>query len=163
VWFTEWETNKIGVVHADLQVPIALRTSERSLKLEAGGQTPLSLLTKVSQDEGGNGTFQYSWSSYNSKQIEVTFSPQYPSLAGLADTPAQAQLKLSPKTPAGNYTLSLGIDVGNIRVWTMLQTEVTPATSTGMTPIINQSLLIIGLVLVLAVAGGTVLRFRRHN
>ena len=163
VWFTEWETNKIGVVHANLQIPIVLRTSEHSLKLEAGGQTTLSLLTKVSQNVEGNGTFRYSWSSYTPNQVEVAFSPQYPSLAGLADTPAQTQLRLSPKTPAGNYTLSLGVDAGNIRVWTMLPTEVTPATSTGMTPVINQSLLIIGVVLVFAVVCGAVFRFRRRH
>jgi hypothetical protein len=163
VWFTEWETNKIGVVRAGFQVPVALRASLRSLKLEAGGQTSLSLLTKVSQDVGGNGTFRYSWSSYNSRQVEVTFSPLYPPLAGLADTPAQVQLKLSPTISAGNYTLSLGVDAGNIRVWTMVQMEVTPATSTGMTSIINQSLLIIGLVLIFAVACGMVFRFRRRH
>lgn len=32
IWFTEWSGNKIGVVHADLSVPISIRTSVASLR-----------------------------------------------------------------------------------------------------------------------------------
>ena len=163
VWFTEWETNKIGVVHSDLQVPLALRLSQHTLTLKAGEQSSVSILSKISEDIGGNGTFQYSWSSYKLADIVVTFSPPYPSLAGLADTTAQAQVRLSSNTDTGNYTLALGIDTGSVRVWTMLQTQVIAASTAGMTSIINQTLLIIGSVVVFAVLVTVLLRIRRRQ
>lgn len=126
IWFTEWSYNKIGVVHANLPVPLSLRASERFLILGQGQDAVLSLLVKVSEQIPGNGTFRYSWSSYNSGQIKVKFSPPYPSLEGLPDTPGRAELEISGGVTPGNYTLGLGIDTGPVLVSTIILTEVVP-------------------------------------
>jgi len=71
----------------------------------------LRLLTKTSENTVGNGTMRYSWSSYNPSDVSVSFLSQYPSLAGPADTSAQAELFISTTIQPGNYTLGLGIDI----------------------------------------------------
>ncbi len=158
VWFTEWSANKIGVVHASLPVPLSLRVSESQLQLGAGGETSLSLLTKATQEIGGNGTFRYSWSSYVPGDVEVAFSTQFPSLAGLADSPSQAELRISGKVRPGNYTLGLGIDAGSVIVWRMLQTRVTQAKPTNAPPIGVQAMLLLLVVLVGFAVGAFLLR-----
>lgn len=139
VWFTEWSTNKIGVLHSNLPVPVSIGVSDDYLSLTPGDETTISLLTKTSQILIGNGTLRYSWSSYNPKDVSVTFSPQYPSLSSLADIPAQAELILSTNTKPGNYALGLGIDAGGVTVWSMVQVEVAPQGST--TPVATSTIL----------------------
>jgi len=156
----EWSANKIGVVHAGLPVPLSIRVSESHLRLEAGRETTMSLLTKTGQEIGGNGTFRYSWSSYIPEQVEVTFSPEYPPLAGLADAPGQAELKVSGKVRPGNYTLGLGIDAGAVLVWSMVQTEVTQAKPANV-PLIGNPTVLLLLVLLVALAVGAFLLRRR--
>ena len=131
------------MVHTNLPVPLSLRVSERSLSVGAGEQTSLSLLTKVSKEIGGNGTFRYSWASYNPRQIEVAFSPQYPTLAGLADTPAQVKLQVSATATPGNYSLGLGIDVGSVLVWTIIQTQVIRPEPTAPSLSLSPTLIVI--------------------
>jgi len=125
VWFTEWSTNRIGVVHASLP-PASLRVSEPSISLRAGQSTSLSLLTKSREDIQGNVTLRYTWSSYNPKDAAVTFSPPYPDLSGMADKPISAGVSVASTVRPGNYTLGVGIDAGVVRVWTYVQTSVTP-------------------------------------
>jgi virginiamycin B lyase len=160
VWFTEWSANKIGVVHANSAVPFSLRVSEGQLRLEAGGETSLSLLANATQGIGGNGTFRYSWSSYVPEEVQVTFSTQYPPLAGLANGPGQANLRVSGNVRPGNYTLGLGIDAGSVLIWSMVQTEVTQA-KPAIVPLIGNPTLLLVLVFVVALATGAFLWRRR--
>lgn len=124
VWFTEWSANKIGVVHASLQIPVSLQPSQSNLLAEVGGGASIFLTTKSSQDLGLNGTFRYTWGSYNPREISVTFSPHYLSIAGVRDTTTRADLEMSSTAKTGNFTLGLGIDAGNVRVWSMIQVQV---------------------------------------
>jgi streptogramin lyase len=129
IWFTEWNANKIGVLHADPIVPFALALSEVNLSLAAGEETTLTISTKVTSGIVGNGTFTYSWSSYMPSEVGVTFSPNpYPSLEGQSNL-GQAEVKASNKVIPGNYTLAIGIDAGEVRVSSMIHVEVTPANS----------------------------------
>jgi virginiamycin B lyase len=161
VWFTEWSANKIGVVHANLPVPLSIRVSQTKLRLQVGDQTSISLLTKISQDISGNGTFSYSWASYDpDKEISVTFSPEHPSLSGLADTPAQAQLKLSDTVRPSNYSLGLGIDAGTVLVWSLVQIEVSSPSHPAPQFIESPVIVLLGLVLGTVVVSVLILRKR---
>lgn len=148
VWFTEWSTNKIAVVHGDLPVPPPVDVSEISLRLPAGGDTSLSLATKTFRDVAGNGTFRYSWSSYDPSDAQVSFSQKYPSFAASQNQAGQAQLKVSSKTSPGNYTLGIGIDVGTVLVWRMLQVEVTQGAPASVP--------VLGNVFILALLAGSI-------
>ena len=118
----------------------------------------LRLVYAVLGDIGGNGVLEYSWGTYNPREVSVSFSPHNPSLAGLADVAVQAELKVSESTKSGNYTLGLGIEVGAVRVWTMVQAQVVPATSTPS----SQPLLAFVAIPILALAGlGGLLFVRR--
>ncbi len=149
VWFAEWSANKIGVVHASQHVPIFVQSPERQLGVAAGGGTTLSIITNTYQDISGNGTLRYSFTSYNPNDLTVTFSPAYMSLAGLAKVPASAQVEISPNTSPGNYTLSLGLDAGEVAVWTMVDVQITPQPAATQIPF-NQILLA---MLVIALVG----------
>jgi virginiamycin B lyase len=160
VWFTEWSSNKIGVVHSNASIPVAVLVSDDYLRLSPGDETTLSMLTRTSQNTVGNGTLNYSWSSYNPNDVSVQFSPQYPSLAGPADTNAQAELFISTTAKPGNYTLALGIETARVSVWRMIQVQVTaqtPTTAIGTTFILFSMaaviLAVIVIVLVLVLRG----------
>ena len=160
VWFTEWSSNKIGVVHADRSVPISLQSSQKQLQLEPGKEASVSIDVKTARDIGGNGVLEYSWGTYNPREVSVSFSPQNPSLVGLADVAVQAKLKISESTKSGNYTLGLGIEVGAVRVWTMVQAQVVPPTSTSS----SQPLLAFVAIPILALVGlGGLLFVRRAH
>jgi virginiamycin B lyase len=123
VWFTEWSTNKIGVVHANLPVPLSIQPSHSQLQLQVGQETSVNLRIRSSQGIGGNGTLQYSLGSYNPADVSATFSPQILSLSELVDFTALAEVKMSATAKLGNYTLGLGIDAGAIKVWSMLKVQ----------------------------------------
>ncbi len=131
IWFTEWSRDKIGVVHSNLPVPVSISASSQYLRMAPDDETTISILTKSSQDIGGNGTLRYSWSSYNTQDISVSFSSPYPSLADLIGNSAQAELFLSSRIKPGNYTLGLGIDTGKVAVWTMIQVQISLETPTA--------------------------------
>jgi virginiamycin B lyase len=155
VWFTEWSSNKIGVVHSNITVPVSVLVSDTYLRLSPGDETTLSFATRTSENTIGNGTLRYSWSSYNPMDISVQFSPQYPSLAGPADTNAQAELFVSTTTKPGNYTLALGIETARAAVWRMVQVQVTaqaPSTSLGTTFTLFSmaAVILVAIVIVLA-------------
>lgn len=150
IWFTEWSSNKIGVVHAAVSVPILLQPSLRQIQLQPGEESSLSFVVKTSQDFGGNGTLHYSWGTYNPREISVRFSPQNPPLTGSAETTIQANLMMSSNVNLGNYTLGLGIDLGAVMIWTMIQTQV--VSSTGEPPLHLPSVQLVLSVMVLVVA-----------
>jgi len=164
IWFTEWSTNKIGVVQSSLSIPVSILVSEKYLTLSPGDETTISLLTKTSQDIVGNGTLRSSWSSYTPLDASVSFSSQYPSLAGPTSTSAQAELFISTTTKPGNYTLGLGIDTGRVAVWSMVQVQITaqPSTTpigTSLTLVSAAIVIFVFVVLVL----GIVLRSTRRQ
>ncbi len=159
LWFTEWSANKIGVLHAELPVPFSLSVSQYQSQLAAGQETSLSISAKTSQEIVGNGTFRASWSTYEPSEFQVAFTPQpYPSFTSLAETPSEAQIKVSSRVSPGNYTLSIGIDAGLVLVSRMVQVEVIQAETASILPVADIALLLAG---VLAVAvGGLLLRKR---
>jgi virginiamycin B lyase len=124
VWFTEWGTDKIGVVHTNTPIPLSLQSSQKYLNLHPGEETSITLTIGASQDIRENVTLQYSWGTYNPNQVTVQFSPQLASLIGSTTVPVQVNLKMSTDSKLGNYTLSLGVDAGNVMVWTMVQLQV---------------------------------------
>ena len=165
IWFTEWSTNKIGAVQSNLPIPVSILVSEKYLRLSPGDETTISLLTKTSQDIVGNGTLRSSWSSYTPQDASVSFSSQYPSLAGPADTSAQAELFISTTTKPGNYTLGLGIDTGRVTVWSMVQVQITaqpPTTPIGTSLTLVSAAGVI-LVVVVLVLGLVLHRARRQR
>ncbi len=158
IWFTEWDTNRIGVLHTALPVPFSLTPSNNHIRIEAGGGTSVSLLAKTTQEIDGNGTLRYSWSSYNPDEVQVLFSPQlYPSFAMNA-TRSEAQVKISTKVSPGNYTLSIGLDAGVVLISRMVRVEVTVA---APAPILSTGASVFLLVGILAVALGLIL-FRKR-
>jgi virginiamycin B lyase len=124
LWFTEWSSNKIGVVNANLPIPLALSVSENHLSLPTDGQATL-FLELSSQGFVGAGTYDYAWPSYNPGDVNVTFSPQGASVSGETNVQSQARITVSSRTLPGEYVLGLGFDAGVVRVWSMVQTEVT--------------------------------------
>jgi virginiamycin B lyase len=155
IWFTEWSANKIGAVQSNLSIPVSILVSEKYLRLSPGDETTIYLLTKTSQDIVGNGTLRSSWSSYTPQDASVSFSSQYPSLAGPSSSSSQAELFISTTTNPGNYTLGLGIDTGRIAVWSIVQVQITaqpPTTPTGTSVTLVSSAIAI-LVLVILMLG----------
>jgi streptogramin lyase len=166
VWFTEWETNKIGVVHSQLRVPASVHLSESQVSLAAGAEITIPYLVESSQLRQGYGNLTYSWSSYEPTDVQVSFQENR-SVTGYADTPGQAQVKISDKVSPGNYTLSIGADIGFVRVWSMVQTQVTltnPNQQGTSTSFAISQVLIPGIaVLIVAVALLFFRRLRRKN
>jgi hypothetical protein len=151
IWFTEWSANNIGVLHVGPIVPFSLAVSEVSLSLAAGEETTLTI-SKATSGVAGNGTFTYSWSSYLPSEVGVTFSPNpYPSLEGQSKL-WQAEVKVSNKVNPGNYTLAIGVDVGAVRVSSMVQVDVTPANSVPGPVFGYPTLLVLAPLLVVAIA-----------
>jgi hypothetical protein len=129
VWFTEWSANKIGVVHTNLAVPFTIAASENHVGLPIGGQASLSLVLNNSQGIAGYGAYVYSWPSYNPTDVNVTFSSSNESLTNHVTVSSQATIKVSTNTLPGHYLLGLGFDAGSVRVWTMVQTDVSAQTT----------------------------------
>jgi hypothetical protein len=148
VWFTEWSTNKIGVVHASLPIPLAVSASEDHIRVPAGGQTSLTLELKPQAGYPGGGTFVSSWPSYNPGDMKVTFLDQNVSVSGTTGVQTQIEINASPHISAGSYVLGLGFDAGTVRVWTMVRTEVGPQPTTPTFNIANIAWLAVGLVIV---------------
>jgi len=155
IWFTEWSTNKIGAVQSNLPIPVSILVSEKYLRLSPGDETTIFLQTQTSQDIVGNGTLRSSWSSYAPQDASVSFSSQYPSLAGPSSSSSQAELFISTTTKPGNYTLGLGIDTGRVTLWGMVQVQITaqPSTTPTGTSVTLLSAAIVILVLVVLVLG----------
>jgi hypothetical protein len=153
IWFTEWSGNKIGMVQSNLPIPVSILVSEKYLRLTPGDETTIFLQTKTSQNIVGNGTLRSSWSSYTPQDASVSFSSQYPSLAGPSSS--QAELFISTTTEPGNYTLGLGIDTGRVALWSMVQVQITgqPSTTPIGTSVTLLSAAIVTLVLVVLVLG----------
>jgi virginiamycin B lyase len=128
VWFTEWSSNKIGVVHADVPVPFSVTASQDHLNLETGSQSSLSLTLTGLPGSVASGTYVSSWPSYNPQDVNVAFSPANASLMSLP-TVSQASIFVSRNVLPGHYVLGLGFAAGSVRVWTMIQTNVTVETS----------------------------------
>ena len=153
VWFTEWAFNKIGVVHASLPVQVNLQATGESFAAEAGGNLALSI-SASGVPLVGNGTWDYSWSSYNSNDVSVVFSQQYPDFGASNEIKTLAQAQLSAKIYPGNYTLAIGLNLGEIRVSTMLAINV-EATSNPNTWFLVRVALVVMLL-------GAVVIFRRR-
>jgi virginiamycin B lyase len=158
VWFAEWSTDKIGVVHTNLPVGLAVHSATRRVTVPAGGQVQFTLVAESSQALEGNGTWEYSWSSYNPNDVLVDFSTQYPSFAP-SNFETQALLKVSDSTPPGNYTLSMGMNAGSFRVWTIISVEVVQAGSQNG-PVTTYVVLLVLAILGLAMA--IVMKRRSH-
>ena len=130
VWFTEWSANKIGVVHASLPIPFTVTASQNYLNLQTGSSASLSLNLNSSVAVAENGTYVYSWPSYNRGDVNVTFSPTDEILNEVGSFSTQAQIAASMSALPGNYRLGLGFDAGELRVWTMVDVQVSSAPTT---------------------------------
>ena len=161
VWFTEWTANKIGFVHADLPIPVSLSVPENDLMLQAGEQRSISFALASSQAIGGNGTLTYSWSSYTPEDIAVGFTPAYPQLE--ANVPIQAQLALSNRLYPGNYTLRIGIDLGDVIVSSMIETTVSSAQPAPLTVFSDRLALGVAIVGLIGVVTAIVVRRRARR
>ena len=149
LWFTEWSANKIGVVHANLPVPLDLSSSENQLSLPVNGEATLSLVLSSSQEFMWSGTFDYSWPSYNQGDVNVTFTPQNTSLSGEASSQTAATITISQHVLPGNYVLGLGFDAGAVRVWTMVQSDVSASQTPFSIYAMNNLWLPVGLIAVI--------------
>jgi virginiamycin B lyase len=159
IWFTEWSTDKIGVLREASSPTFSVGVAQNELSLAAGQESMLAISVNTSSGGVGNGTFTYSWSSYNPDEISVAFSPHpYPSLQGPAKTQDQAQVKVSSKVSPGNYTLAVGIEAGTVRVSKMVHIYVTNSVSSVAT--FSRILMPLALVLILVVVGTVLLRKR---
>jgi virginiamycin B lyase len=153
IWFTEWSTSKIGVLHAGISPTFSVGVGQNELSLAAGREATLTISTYSGSGSAGNGTLTYSWSSYNPNEVTVIFSPDaYPSLEGPANTQDQAQVKVSSKVSPGNYTLAIGIETGTVRASRMVRVYVTPGGQTGFAFSGTLSYLILALVLAIGTA-----------
>jgi len=161
IWLTEWSANNIGVLPANPSVPFSVGVSKDNLSLAAGENTGLSLLTNTTPKVAGNGTFTYSWSSYNPSEVGVAFSPDpYPSLAGPTGKTSEAEIKASSSVSPGNYTLAIGIDAGAVRVSSMVQIQVTQK---GRSIAFPGTTVVLYLAPLLAVAVGVLLLRRKFR
>ena len=159
VWFTEWSADKIGVVHTELQVPFTVTASESYLSLQVGSQTSLTLTLSGIQGINASGEYISSWPSYNPDDVNVSFSPPNGSLVPQPTVSTYARITVSPSVSPGVYPLALGFDVGTVRVWTFVQSQVSAQTPITLY-IINNLWLLAVAVIVVAVA---VLVFRRRG
>jgi virginiamycin B lyase len=145
VWFAEWAYNKIGVVHTKLPVPVSVHATKGSLTVEAGDTLSLSISANSNVLLEGNGTWDYSWSSYNPKEISVVFYQQYPSLETSDQVQTGAEAQLSTRVYPGNYTLAIGLNLGQIRVSTMLAFDVQGNNKSNSWPFVPIALVAIAL------------------
>ena len=148
VWFAEWAYNKIGVVHARIDIGINLNAAEENYVSHAGDTLALSIAARLDTPLDGNATWDYSWSSYNPNDLSVTFSKQYPGLDA-AQIQTEAQTQLSTKLHPGNYTLAIGLNTGAIRVSTMLTINVqsnSRVNPSSYLPVVLVVILLAGLV-----------------
>jgi len=124
VWFAEWNTNKLGILHSATRVPFSLSSQQKTLRLQESAQFSFPISIESSQKISNDLILRSSWSSFNpTKDIAVKFDPEEVT-TGSADTLAQVQVKLSDTVNSGNYTLGLGIDAGIVRVWSMIEVQV---------------------------------------
>jgi virginiamycin B lyase len=151
VWFTEWNSGKIGVLHTDLPVPFMVTASESNLSLQPGGQTSLALTLSGVQGINASGTYVSAWPSYNPDDVNVTFSPANGSLMLQATVSTDARITVSPNVSPGDYPLALGFDAGTVRVWTFVQSRVSAQTPI-IIYIINNLWLLVVAVIAVAVA-----------
>jgi len=149
LWFTEWSGNKIGVVYANLSVPLTMSISQSHLSLPIGGEASMSLELASAQGVVVSGSYVYSWPSYNPGDVNVTFSPQETSLNG--ETNTQATITVSQHVLPGEYVLGLGFDAGPVRVWSMVQTQVTAQTPINVY-LTNNLWLLVGAVVIILLA-----------
>ncbi len=165
VWFAEYQTNKIGIVHTDLPIPLSLNTLPSAVDLQQGGEATLSLKINSSQTFTGNGAFRYSWATYNPEDIAVAFTPacSLPSAPGNFD--CRVDLKLSKPVKSGSYMLGVGVDLGSILVWTMIQVQINEGQQT-MPPVLSNEgqvyVLVIGIA-ALGLLAFVVVRHRRRK
>ncbi|MGA3404648.1 MAG: hypothetical protein ABSD49_02815 [Candidatus Bathyarchaeia archaeon] len=155
VWFAEWAYNKIGVVHTTLLIPANVHTTIDNLVAKADDTLSFSIFADLNAPFGGNGTWDYSWSSYNPKEISVNFSPQYPSLETAGEIQTGVQAQLSSRVYPGNYTLAIGLNLGEIRVSTMLAFVVETGNASKLWTFLPITFLVIALA-------ALVLTFRRR-
>ncbi len=155
VWFAEWAYNKIGVVHTTLRIPANVHTTIDNLVAKADDTLSFSIFADLNAPFGGNGTWDYSWSSYNPKEISVNFSPQYPSLETAGEIQTGVQAQLSSRVYPGNYTLAIGLNLGEIRVSTMLAFVVETGNASKLWTFLPITFLVIALA-------ALVLTFRRR-
>jgi len=151
VWFTEWGANKIGVVHSNLPIPLTVSSSANSLILGVGGQASTSVMVQNSGVSVNNGTYAYSWPSYNPSDVNITFSPPNAALTEGQHLSSEAMITASPNVSPGRYMLALGFDAGSVRVWTFVHTLVVAHTSILQMIRSNLWLLVGAIVVVLAV------------
>jgi virginiamycin B lyase len=161
VWFTEWSSNKIGVVHADLLVPVSVNITQDHFKLSAGEKTTLAFVVASPQLASGNGSLNYSWSSYNPREISIGFTPTYPQLG--TEAQVQAQLALANRVNPGNYTLALEVSLGDVIISSMVETIITSTQGSTQTPISTELILWAGLLVPLAVIAAIEIRRIRRS
>jgi len=145
VWFTEWSGDKIGVVHTNLPMTLNVSSSASYLTLGVGGQASLSLMVQNSGASSNSGVFAYSWPSYTTSDVNITFSPPNAVLTKGQLVSSQAMITASPNVSPGRYMLALGFDAGSIRVWTFVRTIV--GAHTPLTQILRSNLwLLVGAI-----------------
>lgn len=149
IWFTEWMMNQIGVVHANLPIPLSLTVSETQLTLRHNAGTALTMTLAPSQEIGGNGTVTYSLSAYNQQDIALQASPHYPQL----DSNVQIQIQLTPsnRMVPGNYTVGLEVDLGQIIISQMIGVTVASSQNSAEYGIPRVAIFWAGIVILLVV------------
>jgi sulfite reductase beta subunit-like hemoprotein len=162
IWFTEWMMNQIGVVHANMPIPLSLDVSEINLALQGNEESALTMTLSPSQGISGNGTVGHALSAYNQQDISLQAFPQYPQL----DREVQIQIQLAPsnRLAPGNYTLGLEVDLGNTIISYMLGVTVTSSQNSSEYGIPRVAIFWAGaVILTAAVVAITVRRLSRKS
>ena len=154
VWFAEWAYNKIGVVHTDLNVQVNLNATKEEYVGQAGDKLAISVSAKLNTRLEGNATWDYSWSAYNPNDLSVVFTEQYPNLGDVKNIQTGVQVQLSNRIYPGNYTIAIGLNLGEVRVSTMSAITVETGSKPNL-PIYLPAALV-------AVSLGVLISFRRR-
>ena len=104
----------------------------------------------------GNGTFRYSWLSYNPQDISIGFTPAYPHLD--TNTQVQIQLALSNRLSPGDHTLGLEVDLGHVIVTPVVETAVTSPQLPAPPPVPSERVLLWAIIIFLAAIATIVAR-----
>ena len=143
VWFAEWSSNKIGVVHGDLPIPMNVQTETPNLTVQTGNTISIAVVADVAQALSGNATWDSAWSSYSPRDVRVDFLPSSLSLGTTGVRNVEARLEVSTRVDPGNYTLSLGVNQGSVRVSSMIDVRVEASTGYGIDRYLPYALLIL--------------------
>lgn len=112
VWFTEYETGKIGVVNASKTVPINVSTSNSTIFLHDGGLSTIKVSVSSANSSTALGSYNYTLSGLSTFGLEnmtYSFNPsEYATPNQQTTASTNLTISASDNLERGNYSIIIG-------------------------------------------------------